>query len=397
MFSKGFLPREIVEMDDDASEVVQLDVAARSICSHVTTDPANETSKFYIGTASNHQRNSIQIVEYDDYENVVTRDEIKPAFTATNQAAISKPIWQLAHLETILTTIQNSKLQLYNTDDKTLLAELDQVPAPLYCNISSSSTSDFTLNVLSADAISLVDVETLTTSQTIKLQSTEGNHILDPRLERGELRINPHEPSQIYQIGGKHLNLYDIRSSKLVQSCELKYRTRSFDVNPNRPDWVSVACDDRSISIFDMRQPQAPCLLDTGHTHWIWSLRYNPFHDRLMLSSGSDNRAILYHNFQTCSDNIKKTKWKLSACDSLDDSPRDHDSSYSDASESQDDYGLKVSKVSDGIVSSFDDFEDSVYGACWSHQDPWVWAAVSFDGKLVLSHVPKSVKYSILL
>ena len=31
MFSKGFLPREIVEMDDDASEVVQLDVAARSI------------------------------------------------------------------------------------------------------------------------------------------------------------------------------------------------------------------------------------------------------------------------------------------------------------------------------------------------------------------------------
>ena len=56
-----------------------------------------------------------------------------------------------------------------------------------------------------------------------------------------------------------------------------------------------------------------------------------------------------------------------------------------------------MKNVTDGVVASYDDFEDSVYSLAWSYSDAWIWAAVSYDGKLLLNHVPKTVKYSILL
>lgn len=62
-----------------------------------------------------------------------------------------------------------------------------------------------------------------------------------------------------------------------------------------------------------------------------------------------------------------------------------------------DEYGIKVNNITDGVVASYDDFEDSVYAAAWSHSDAWIWAGVSYDGKLMLNHVPKGIKYSILL
>ena len=40
--------------------------------------------------------------------------------------------------------------------------------------------------------------------------------------------------------------------------------------------------------------------------------------------------------------------------------------------------------------------EDSVYTAEWSAADPWTFASLSFDGRLVLGHVPQQVKFSIL-
>jgi hypothetical protein len=51
----------------------------------------------------------------------------------------------------------------------------------------------------------------------------------------------------------------------------------------------------------------------------------------------------------------------------------------------------------DGKVHSFDEHEDSVYGLAWSAVDPWMFASLSYDGRVVLNRVPKSVKYRVLL
>jgi WD40 repeat protein len=49
-------------------------------------------------------------------------------------------------------------------------------------------------------------------------------------------------------------------------------------------------------------------------------------------------------------------------------------------------------------VALFDEeHEDSVYGLAWSAADPWLLASMSYDGRVVVSAVPKGLKYKILI
>lgn len=43
------------------------------------------------------------------------------------------------------------------------------------------------------------------------------------------------------------------------------------------------------------------------------------------------------------------------------------------------------------------ELEESVIGVEWSAADPWTYAALSFNGSLVVATVPDKVKYSIQL
>lgn len=48
-------------------------------------------------------------------------------------------------------------------------------------------------------------------------------------------------------------------------------------------------------------------------------------------------------------------------------------------------------------VRTFDEHEESVYSVAWSACDPFVFMSVSYDGRVVLNHVPQTEKYKILL
>jgi len=71
-------------------------------------------------------------------------------------------------------------------------------------------------------------------------------------------------------------------------------------------------------------------------------------------------------------------------------------------------FSLRVSKdvvcgrvqhlvLADGVVSVCGEHEDSVYAVEWSCADPWIYASLSYDGRLVISRVPRATKYHILL
>lgn len=51
----------------------------------------------------------------------------------------------------------------------------------------------------------------------------------------------------------------------------------------------------------------------------------------------------------------------------------------------------------DGIIATYEEHEDSVYVSCWSYSDPWVFASLSYDGRLVINRVPRTEKYKIIL
>jgi len=47
-------------------------------------------------------------------------------------------------------------------------------------------------------------------------------------------------------------------------------------------------------------------------------------------------------------------------------------------------------KKEDKLIKTYDDHEDSVYSICWSNPDlnPWAFASLSYDGRVVINKVP---------
>ena len=54
------------------------------------------------------------------------------------------------------------------------------------------------------------------------------------------------------------------------------------------------------------------------------------------------------------------------------------------------------SELSDGLIRTYDEHEESVYACEWSASDSWVFASLSYDGRVILNKTPQSVKYNIL-
>jgi WD40 repeat protein len=52
--------------------------------------------------------------------------------------------------------------------------------------------------------------------------------------------------------------------------------------------------------------------------------------------------------------------------------------------------------LTDEVIRTFEEHEDSVYSAVWSCADAWVFASLSYDGRLVINHVPTQEKFTIL-
>lgn len=47
------------------------------------------------------------------------------------------------------------------------------------------------------------------------------------------------------------------------------------------------------MKFWDIRNPTEPILSRMEHSHWVWSIRINRFHDQLVLTSSSDSSVIL--------------------------------------------------------------------------------------------------------
>ena len=54
-------------------------------------------------------------------------------------------------------------------------------------------------------------------------------------------------------------------------------------------------------------------------------------------------------------------------------------------------------QMREGVLEEYDKHEDSVYSVAWSTADPWLFASLSNDGRLVLNKVSKEIKFSIIL
>jgi WD40 repeat protein len=109
---------------------------------------------------------------------------------------------------------------------------------------------------------------------------------------------DPHHSRELATADAGNVKGWDLRTMKTTHTIDgaHAHHIRDIDYNPNRTYVVVTSGDDCKIRFWDLRKGGAagPLKTLTGHTHWVWSSKFNRFHDQLVLSSGSDNVVNLW-------------------------------------------------------------------------------------------------------
>lgn len=198
-----------------------------------------------------------------------------------------------------------------------------------------------------------------------------------------------------------------------------RYGITDLDYNPNKPNLLVTSGKDGLLKFWDLRKTgcghydvsgageedilgggatkkkQRPLLVARGgHRHWCTRVLYNPFHDQLVLSAGTDSLVNLWRISTISSaplltfdeEQQQQPSSLLGGGSSTSGSPEDPTDSQ----------GLNETEGPNVRVSRYEHM-DSVNAIAWGAADAWIYMSASYDGKVVLNHVPSKEKYKILL
>ena len=179
---------------------------------------------------------------------------------------------------------------------------------------------------------------------------------------------DPNHPNSAVLAADTSLVQCDLRAKQHTGVSEHAHAGCVCDVqyNANKMHHLASGGDDGMLKVWDMRRFVSPLAVVEAHDHWISSIRFNPFHDQLMLSSSTDCTVKL---------------WNLLAVSSA---------AAQNAQELE-------TRASEALLRTLNEYEDSVYSTAWSACTPWVFASVSYNGRVLMHQVPKDTKHKILL
>ncbi|KAJ1462390.1 WD40-repeat-containing domain protein [Pelagophyceae sp. CCMP2097] len=185
---------------------------------------------------------------------------------------------------------------------------------------------------------------------------------------------SPHSSDEVAVAGRFGVTTFDSRSCTAAQRLPWQMAsTLSVDYNPNKPFTLAAAHDDGGITFWDARTPLRPLKVLRGHGHDCTQVLFNRFHDQLVISAGTDQIANL---------------WRVSSISST---PVMEAPLVSEEDEED------VVDAADVLVRSFSQHDESINAVSWSACDAWVFASLSYDGRVLVHHVPGPEKYKILL
>lgn len=175
---------------------------------------------------------------------------------------------------------------------------------------------------------------------------------------------DPHDVNTVATTCESSIQFWDLRTMKRTNSIEHAH-VHNVDYNTKKKHILVSAEDEFGIHIWDLRMPKVPIQELPGHAHWTWAVRCNPEYDGLILSAGTDSAVNLWLSSHTSSDELTSER--------LVESP--------------------TRRRVDPLLHSYSDYEDSVYGLAWSSREPWIFASLSYDGRVVVEsvkpHLPK--------
>ncbi|KAJ3183334.1 Protein tssc1 [Gaertneriomyces sp. JEL0708] len=358
----------------------------------------SERNRFFVGTQDLKHSNELHLIDFDEDEYEITHQkfphqheiwDIAPSpahsdlvVTCYKDHGVSKAsLWRLQGMEDSTSKLKNTMGQLdevvvLETGGREGLESLNSVlwePSGTVASaigVGTHALAVYSLDQASPNGTPLQVIDAIEDDQ-------------DPISCAG---WSPHGTNQITIASGTTVTGCDLRTpgSKIHTTFSLRDAhaggVRDLDHNPNKPYHLATAGNDCMVRFWDTRKPDTVLKEISNHTHWIWCIAFNRFHDQLFLSSSSDGRVNLQNII------------------SISSAPTTDESSDDDASD-QSDGGIAefTGKPTDGLVSVYDQHEDSVYSVEWSAADPWIFASVSYDGRVAVNVVPKDHKYKIIL
>jgi len=143
----------------------------------------------------------------------------------------------------------------------------------------------------------------------------------------------------------------------------------SCEFHPLKTNILTTSGMDYSVKFWDIRNLSAPVTGIFDNTHWIWKLKYNKTYSKILMSCSSSSLVRGY----------------VFESETLEDNENSHSHSFGEID-------FKKYNYLDYL-----EFEDSVYDFDWAFYDPWIFAAISYNGNLHVNIVPDDVKYKIMI
>lgn len=386
---------------DDAPVIYGLeDFQARALAAHTAE---SEKINFLVGTQSLRRVNQVQLIEFDDDTSLVTKqtfehpagevwkivgapqslDMIATVYNNTQDycGEFGAAIWRLP-LEGSSSAVMDDSSQGEQVEKVCSLdgrCEGDpQIPGSPIPGLGSQMWSVVWAPEDDSRLVTLVDNHLYLWD--IKIAGKSAKVVGEVTVEgRGSVSLGcgrwyPHQlGSQVAATHGSSVRAWDLRTMKpswCVEAAHVQL-VRDLDFNPNMQYYLATCGDDCKTKFWDIRNTQQPLKELTDHSHWVWSVRYNASYDQLVLTCSSDQRVIL-SNLPSIASQPFGTM--------IDQEENKEEKEKPDGSE-------------EGVIQIYDDHEDSVYAVEWSAADFWTFASLSYDGRLVINKVPRSIKY----
>ncbi len=307
--------------------------------------------------------------------------------------------------------------------------------------------------------ISLWDISSLSDADVKEVWSTHGSGVESSRRQDGNrfgrlaamsaalprrISWDPHDTNHILATSGVDVVSYDMRCAAssgglgVIRSAH-RYGVADVCHNHLQSNVIVTAGMDGVVKFWDVRMhfssggnynapsfpPPLLKVVRGGHSHWTTRAVYNPFHDQLVLPGGSDGIANLWR-ISSCSSapllelncdeeeegeiseerggNDMEDGKSKNAADEGEEytrakyywAPKSDDGEDESEKEDRSKSSRNESNAQDIRVTRFE-CSDVTADLAWSAADPWVYATLSYDGAVVVHHVPSKEKYKILL
>ncbi|ORX51811.1 WD40 repeat-like protein [Piromyces finnis] len=377
----------------------------------VSQEAEQEKNRFIIGTQDPRNDNEIHLLEFNedecDISSIIFKhpgevwsitahpylsDMIFTTYKIPNSQTMETSLWKMNTVDVTENTVTEYKLDNMATFNSNYKIK------KIICEPTESATK---LATLEDNTISVWDINNITnTSESIRQYTIPSNQYND-KIQLTAGVWSPHSNDIFVTTNNENVFTWDCRKDGVGMKIENAHEMliNDIDYNPNKPYFIATAGNDCNVKLWDIRLPKEPLKIISDHSHWVWNVKFNHYHDQLLITSSSDCQV----NLQSAVSVSSSAKFLEEKSIIITDEKSDFDDKTSmDDSITYNKYeqelfytGTGSSHPVDGIVSTYDQHEDSVYAITWSNSDPWIFGSLSYDGRFVINIVPSEEKYKI--